>query len=219
MSIRRLLRARARLPLAFALVAALALGAGLTASALANQAGVLYTGCLQTKDGTLVSVAEGTSPLKPCGNNFVQISWNKEGPQGLLGPQGAIGPKGDTGATGLAGPQGPTGPTGATGPQGPQGPQGDTGATGATGVSGYEVVERAVTVPAILQGTYGTLDVSCPAGKKALGGGGSSSAAANHDLGSSQPTSGGNGWHVGWRILNPVDATLTVYVTCATVVP
>ena len=188
-SIRHLLRARARLPLAFALVAALALGAGVTVTALANPSGVLYTGCLQTKDGTLVSVAEGTSPLKPCGNNFVQISWNKEGPQGLPGPQGATGPKGDTGTTGAIGPKGDTGTTGATGPQGltgltgvtgsqgpqgPQGPQGDTGApgpqgpAGASGLSGYEIVHHSSNIP---PDTNWTVNAPCPNGKRILGGG------------------------------------------------
>jgi type VI protein secretion system component Hcp len=73
---------------------------------------VVYTGCIATSNGTLYSVHEGTTPMQPCKDKDLQISWNMagvQGPTGPTGPQGSIGPMG---------PQGDTGPTGAQGPEG-----------------------------------------------------------------------------------------------------
>ncbi len=77
-----------------------------------------------------------------CRSTEMLLSWNIEGPQGLVGPpgpQGLQGPRGSDGVTGATGPQGPTGltgPTGAAGATGPQGPTGLTGPTGAAGATG-----------------------------------------------------------------------------------
>ena len=69
--------------------------------------------------------------------NWLNLSYEGAGPQGIQGPAGAVGPvgqKGNTGNTGSIGPQGiqgekgeqgDAGATGSTGPQGVQGPKGD----------------------------------------------------------------------------------------------
>ena len=59
--------------------------------------------------------------------------------------------------------EGPTGPEGPAGAQGPQGPQ---GTMGSVGVSGYEIVTRTGPIAGEL-----TVQVPCPAGKKAFSGG------------------------------------------------
>jgi len=140
---RRLLGSRRRI-VAVGAVAAVAIAVaasyGYAAVTAPNQ---MYTGCLQA--GTVVDLAIGATPTKPCPNNAVQISWNQTGPAGATGLTGETGATGAAGDTGATGPQGLKGDTGATGPQGlkgdtgatgPQGPKGDTGATGPQGPKG-----------------------------------------------------------------------------------
>jgi hypothetical protein len=61
------------------------------------------------------------------GRDWVEVTWNIEGPQG---------PKGDKGNTGATGPAGPAGPAGADGAVGPAGPAGADGAPGSAGADG-----------------------------------------------------------------------------------
>jgi hypothetical protein len=78
---------------------------------------------------------------------------------GAVGPVGPKGEKGDRGETGAAGPKGATGPTGARGPAGPVGP---------SGVSGWSYHTKGASLGGE---SFKTVNVDCPAGKKALGGG------------------------------------------------
>jgi type VI secretion system secreted protein Hcp len=94
---------------------------------------VVYTGCIATSNGTLYSVHEGTTPMQPCKDRDLQISWNMAG---LQGPPGLTGPQGPMGYQGLQG------DTGATGPQGPEG-EDCTAAPGST--AGPQVIGRLVT--------------------------------------------------------------------------
>jgi hypothetical protein len=97
-----------------------------------------YTACL-TNGATLISVAKGDAPARPCRGNSVQVSWNATGPQGIPGIQGEQGPQGETGPQGDQGPQGEQGPRGEAGPQGDQGPQGEQGPRGEAGPAGENV--------------------------------------------------------------------------------
>ncbi len=81
-----------------AVAVVVAVGYGYAAITAADQ---VYTGCLQS--GAISNVAVGTDPLKSCGKNAVQISWNQTGPQGQTGATGAPGATGETGATGAPG--------------------------------------------------------------------------------------------------------------------
>ncbi|MDX1745721.1 MAG: hypothetical protein R3324_07275, partial [Halobacteriales archaeon] len=82
-------------------------------NALGQTSPATYSGCL--KNGRITSIAVGDEPRSACKKNEVQVSWNREGPQGPQGPRG---------------PEGPVGPKGEPGPEGPQGepgPQGEQG--------------------------------------------------------------------------------------------
>jgi hypothetical protein len=78
------------------------------------------------------------------------------------------GPQGPQGERGLQGEQGPQGPQG---PQGEQGPRGIQGQPGADGVSGYEFVSPASSTASVTPNSTALRQVSCPAGKTAVGGG------------------------------------------------
>ena len=78
---------------------------------------------------------------------------------GLVGPAGPAGPKGDRGDTGAVGPKGATGQTGPVGARGPSGP---------SGVSGWSYLTKGASLSGE---SFKTVNVDCPAGKKALGGG------------------------------------------------
>jgi hypothetical protein len=131
------------------------------------------------------------------------------------------------GVTGAAGATGPTGPTGTTGPRGTTGA---AGPTGAAGVSGYQIVTKTSSFTEDTPNVTKLLidDVTCPAGKVAVGGGGSGSYApaggtsGPADLGESFPSNGGSTWQAGF--VRPdgsffgVGDTLsyTIYATCET---
>jgi hypothetical protein len=178
-----------------------------------------------------------TGPQGPIGPTGAAGATGPTGPQGLQGIQGptgsagSIGPTGATGATGSVGPigptgpQGPIGPTGAAGATGPAGATGATGAigptgpTGAAGISGYEVV----TASSGLDSSNKAIEVSCPAGKIAVGGefytevsGGESPIAvqASHGIGGIPPT----GWRTTAVEATPTDLNwfLQVSAICAT---
>src|SRR5512136_1166363 len=55
---------------------------------------VVYTGCLSTSNGTLYSVHDGTTPMQPCKDKDLQISWNMAGVPGQKGDPGPQGPSG-----------------------------------------------------------------------------------------------------------------------------
>jgi len=78
---------------------------------------------------------------------------------GLVGPAGPAGPKGDRGDTGAVGPKGATGQAGPVGARGPSGP---------SGVSGWSYLTKGASLSGE---SFKTVNVDCPAGKKALGGG------------------------------------------------
>jgi Collagen triple helix repeat (20 copies) len=91
------------------------------ASGPIDSSGVIH-GCYTSKakaDGSFTFVLELPGTTCPVGDTA--ISWNQQGPQGLIGPAGPAGatgpqgPKGDTGAQGLPGLQGAPGPVGTDG--------------------------------------------------------------------------------------------------------
>lgn len=157
--------------------------------------GNLYTGCLNP-GGQIKDVVIGAAPLKPCGGNEVQISWNETGPvgppgapgePGPAGPQGIQGLQGEPGVAGPPGPGGPQGEAGIQGPQGPTGPQGEAGLpgepglagppgpagpqgeAGPAGVSGYErVIASYATGVTSPQGLGPQASYDCPTGKRLL---------------------------------------------------
>lgn len=162
----------------------------------------------------------GQGPAGPAGATGPTGAQGPAGPKGDAGPAGPVGP---AGATGAQGPAGPAGPTGATGPQGPAGPIGATGATGpqgAPGVSGYEIIQGAISVPALSVVKTAAI---CPAGKKVFGGGlllsDNTSTSALFDLQESGPgtTAGGAAeWIVSAR--NDEGSTThtgVIYAICA----
>lgn len=104
-------------------------------------------GCYLAGAGLLRVVAQGTE----CREGESPIAWSATG----------------SGERGPAGPVGPVGPKGEPGPRGPRGLRGIAGPAGT--ISGYEVVERSVFQSA--NPLQGTLEVMCPAGKRAVGGG------------------------------------------------
>lgn len=118
--------------------------------------------------------------------------------------------------------EGVAGAPGATGPAGPAGPTGATGLAGADGVSGYQIVgaftARDTESPK-------QLDVSCPAGKKAVGSGydifGLDVHAAEVTLTTNAPSSDGTSWRfiaLEGSDIDPVfgDWELDAWVICVT---
>jgi len=131
-----------------------------------------------------------------CAASEHAISWNQQGPRGLMGmaglngmngapgPSGAPGRDGLNGSPGAVGPSGPSGAPGATGQPGPTGAPGQPGPAGANGVASYTFVRSAaplqmvanLTEPGVVSnvgaiaGTYdiaGTVTVPCPTGPAA----------------------------------------------------
>lgn len=89
---------RKRLIAAFgggALLAGLAVGGVAVAH---TDGGTQYTGCIGIY-GIVFQVAEGDTPLAPCGE-ATEISWNQEGPPGAIGTEGPQGPPGPPGPAG-----------------------------------------------------------------------------------------------------------------------
>jgi hypothetical protein len=125
-----------------------------------------------------------------------------EGPQGPQGPQGAPGPQGTPGAPGAKGDQGPAGPA------------------GSNGVSGYEVVEPAAV--SIAAGTEQTMNIDCPAGKKAVSGGAyiysGPGTAPVITASFADPTKNGTRWRVAVRnVLTNSSVAIQPQAICVTV--
>lgn len=73
--------------------------------------------------------------------NWLNLSYEGTGPQGIQGPAGAVGPAGQQGDRGNAGSTGPQGIQGQVGPTGPAGQKGNTGNTGAIGPQGIQGIQ------------------------------------------------------------------------------
>lgn len=143
-------------------VAALAVaGGGIALGGIPSEDGKI-TACFTKNGGALrVIDAEGG---RTCDKNEIQLVWDKYGQPGPGGPQGPQGEQGLQGEQGSAGPEGPAGPQGEQGEQGPAGPEGPAG-----GISGRQfVTSEGITVQ---PGQFALRNVSCPAGKVAIGGG------------------------------------------------
>jgi hypothetical protein len=122
-----------------------------------------YSGCL-TRLGTIIKVAIGEEPARPCTHRQTLISWNEQGIPGEMGVTGPVGPqgeqgipgpkgdKGDQGDPGLQGDQGIQGEPGIQGDQGDQGLKGDKGDQGDQGIQG----EPGVPGPPGANGVDGT---------------------------------------------------------------
>jgi collagen triple helix repeat protein len=129
-------RRLSRTALAIAVVAIIAIAAGVSYAVAQIGDGNVINGCYKSANGQLRLIDSATDSCHP---SETAVSWNRTGqpgPQGPPGAQGPSGPQGPAGPAGPAGDRGPKGDTGATGAQGPQGPQGDTGATGPQGPKG-----------------------------------------------------------------------------------
>lgn len=108
---------------------------------------------------------------------------------------------------------------GPAGPQGLQGEPGPAGPPGPSGVSGYEIVShKEILAP----GTFASVHVECPTGKKVLGGGFSIETPDDVKVFSSDPSDGlGNlidhGWNVFVHNAGSVSRQTTVSAICASV--
>jgi hypothetical protein len=130
-----------------ALVTALVVAAGTTASARTSVTGADIAGSSITsnhiKDQTIQSRdiaadgvggselragSVGTSELSSAAKSYIA---SMAGADGIDGEDGAAGPKGATGPQGVAGPQGAVGPQGVVGDKGETGPAGNDGVNGA----------------------------------------------------------------------------------------
>jgi hypothetical protein len=101
------------------------------------------------------------------------------------------------------------------GPQGPKGDKGDPGAAGQpgpAGISGYEVVWTPTST--LNPGQYGTLEATCPAGKKAIGGGigADTDMAIQWSAATSETT-----WRAGGRNIAATPGPYQVMAVCANV--
>ena len=134
------------------------------------------------------------------------------GPQGLQGVQGLQGPKGDKGDKGDAGLQGAMGPQGLSGVQGATGAQGPQGEQGPVGVSAYELLPYEINVP---PGTIQGLDLTCPAGKTALGGGGKPIESYKNMLIAATYPESRSTWHVTFNNTGTTNARARLFVICA----
>ena len=219
---RRALRFQRPFAMALALVLVLTAGSALVASG--NTQGTTFYGCLAS-NGQIYAVS--TTGTVGCKKGDLQIKWNEQGPEGMMGPDSPQGEKGDPGDQGIQGPAGEKGDTGDQGPQGPvgekgdpgdqglQGPAGEKGDTGATGAMGPVGASGPQGIPgrngvAGLQwvsvtnqkGTFDfftTVDANCPAGKVALAGGFDVSDTSTA-INRSMPILNGAGAATGWRV-------------------
>ncbi len=129
------------------------------------------------------------------------------------GPRGPTGAKGDPGARGDKGGRGDRGDKGALGEIGPPGPAGAQGLAGREGprIAGWEFRTEGFDVgfpgkpPNIV-----SKEVTCPAGKRALGGGLTAASTDRLRLQQSTPTRQGTGWAA--TVFNTGDAVKRVYV-------
>src|SRR4051812_49694813 len=107
---------RRSLRLLLVTLALLATAAGVTyATTASDPATTVFTACVHNANGSvrLINPALGSgSTLGHCNtSNETQITWNQQGPTGIIGATGPTGPIGPTGPAGAVGPIGPAGPT------------------------------------------------------------------------------------------------------------
>jgi hypothetical protein len=181
-------------------VAYLALFAALGGSAYAA---ATITGS-NIKDGTVTGKDVKNRSL---GTNKLSASAvsSLAGKPGPAGPQGPMGAKGERGPVGPAGPKGETGPAGQQGDQGPQ---------GSPGITGWE--QHVSTPYGAAPGQVGTVALSCPSGKVALGGGASTNNVETYVV-DNAPLDDGVGWGVKFRNTSNQSATIYAWVNCARV--
>jgi len=195
-------RIRTRRPLVGILVVLLAalVGGGIAYAAIPSN-GVI-TGCYLKSGGTLRVIDAAT--IK-CKSTETQLQWNQTGP---IGPPGTNGTNGTDGTDGT------------------NGTNGTAGTNGTNGVSGYQLVTEDHPFGTGVSFSFGSVDVSCPNGKVALGGGGEFINAQGQVIHTSQssidassPTADGTGWTVSYTAnvdLSFGVAVVRAYVTCAT---
>jgi Collagen triple helix repeat (20 copies) len=142
-----------------------------------------------------------------------QLPAGSQGPKGDPGPQGPMGDPGPQGPNGATGAPGAPGPAGPKGDKGDKGDKGNTGAPGPAGVSEYQVVSAGQWV---VEDANFSVQVSCPAGKKALGGGHDTPWAAAVDQ--SRPIYPNmNGWSVMGNNMHASAGYVYAYAICAKV--
>ena len=126
----------------------------------------------------------------------------------------------------------PAGPAGTAGPAGPTGPTGPIGPTGATGPAGAvsSITLQYEIGAAVADNSFGSVQVLCPAGQKAIAGGGRADFDPDGYLSSSRPLKDAansafpidGDTFVGWRVgaFNPAGGAATiepeVWVVCVT---
>lgn len=147
---------------------------------------------------------------------------------GGVGPQGPPGAKGETGARGAAGAKGDkgdrgergaAGQQGAVGPQGPAGPRGAKGDKGDAGATNVTVRTSAVrTIQVYVAGVGAGQFHRCNEGETLVSGGYTFTTQDNAYVTESRPTTSGGrpAWQVRVHFNEPGQATLEVFVLCAT---
>ena len=186
-------------------IACLALAISL--SGVGYAAGVLprnSVGTVELRNDAIVSSKIRNRSLLGVDVGRGQLLAGRRGPAGAKGDPGERGEKGgkgdraDKGALGEIGPQGPAGAQGLAGPEGPR-------------IAGWEfrTQEFEVGFPGKLPNIVSN-EVTCPAGKRALGGGLTAAKTDELVLQQSTPTRQGTGWAA--TVFNTGDAVKRVYV-------
>jgi hypothetical protein len=173
--------------LATALAAAVAFAAGSAVVARATTPPTEIYACVNNSSGTVRIVGATTT----CNKAETSLAWSSQGPRGEAGPRG---------------PEGPQGPQGSPGPRGPEGPP---------GISGYHVATVSTTIP-LSPGPYliaGSVLVTCPEGKVAVGGGYEhQSGYADLVVKTSAPNKGG--WLLVFINPGPAEAVVNAFAVC-----
>ena len=182
------------------------------------------SGALAASMITGKQIKDGTVTTKDVKNHTLMVKdFNRRTRTKLTGPQGPKGDQGDPGLQGIQGIPGVQGDQGIQGIQGIPGVPGTDGLDGIDGVSGYELASGSQNITTALGSA--TYDVSCPAGKTALGASGGFAGAALTDLASlfSQVTRvDDDTFRIAGLNTIPLDTTghdLVLKVTCATLAP
>jgi len=177
--------------------------AGSVAWAAIPSGGGVYTACMLKNVGTVRLIDKSLPPgnlMSHCKPAFeVEVSWNREGPQGLQGTQGPPGPQGEKGDKGDPGSAGADGAPGAQGSPGERGPQGEQGPPGPAGSSDATLVTLAVSTPV---GTIETDAVTCPSSHPNATGGGYAITGGYETVAQvleTRPLAGLGGWAVRMR--------------------
>jgi hypothetical protein len=178
---KRVLENSRRMYVVVAIVVALARTNPVFAQSVANDS---IKACFVPASGTIYRVGTASAPPACVDPSHIPFHFNARGPQGSKGDSGAAGPKGAQGDSGLRGPKGKTGPVGPQGPvgiglpgaQGPVGPIGPQGPAGMGSATTFSREEGSFLIGTFLgnETNYSHLiegELSCSAGKTAVGGG------------------------------------------------